>query len=72
MNVLRRLHEDPTRHLRMLATVNVVIWIIAIIAMTLLMQDSQAVKKLAPILMAGTGAGVAVLSAIPRTKGSKP
>lgn len=72
MNVLRRLHEEPTRYLRMLATVNALIWIIAMIAMILLMQDSHAVKKLAPILMAGTGAGVAVLSAIPRSKGSKP
>jgi hypothetical protein len=39
---------------------------ISIIAMIILIQDAPAVKKLAPILMAGTGAGVAVISAISR------
>jgi len=66
MEKLQRLRDDPRRFLNMLALVNVSIWMISIIAMIILIQDAPAVKKLAPILMAGTGAGVAVISAISR------
>ena len=68
MKELMRLRDDPHRLLNMLALVNACIWIIAMIAMIILIQDAPAVKKLAPILMAGTGAGVAVVSAIPKLK----
>ena len=69
MKELQRLRDDPRRYLNMLALVNVSIWIISIIAMIILIQDAPAVKKLAPILMAGTGAGVAVISGISRKLG---
>jgi hypothetical protein len=63
-----RFRDDPQRLLNTLALVNASIWVISMIALIILMQDAPAVKKLAPILMAGTGAGVAVLSAISRMK----
>ena len=66
MKELQRLRDDPLRFLNMLALVNVGLWMTSIIAMIILIQDALAVKKLAPILMAGTGAGVAVISAISR------
>ena len=63
MKKLQRLRDDSRRFLNMLALVNVSIWMISIIAMIILIQDAPAVKKLAPILMAGTGAGVAIVPA---------
>lgn len=63
-----RFRDDPQQLLNTLALVNASIWVISMIALIILMQDAPAVKKLAPILMAGTGAGVAVLSAISRMK----
>lgn len=66
MKNLRQISENPRQFLNLLATVNVVIWMISIVAMIILIQDAPTVKKLAPILMAGTGAGVALISAIPR------
>jgi len=66
MKDLFGLRDDPHRMLRTLALVNAAIWVIAMVALILLMQDDAAVKKLAPILMAGTGAGVAVISGVNR------
>ncbi len=68
MKDVLHVRDDPQRVLRLLALVNASIWIIAMIAMIILIQDAPAVKKLAPILMAGTGAGVAVVSAISKIK----
>ena len=62
------LRDDPHRMLRTLALVNAAIWVIAMIALIILMQDAAAVKKLATILMAGTGAGVAVVSGVNRLR----
>lgn len=69
MKVLQRLRDDPARLPGILATVNTVIWIIALIAMIILMQDAPEVKKLAPILMAGLATGVALVSAVSRARG---
>ena len=66
MKDLFGLRDDPHRLLRTLALANAAIWVIAMIALIILMQDAAAVKKLAPILMAGTGAGVAVISGVNR------
>lgn len=68
MRELQRLRDDPHRLLSTLALVNASIWIISIIALVILMQDVPAVKKLTPILMAGTGAGVALISANSRIR----
>lgn len=68
MRIFQRLRDDPVQPLSTLATVNVIIWLIAMIAMIILIQEAPAVKKLAPILMAGTAAGVAVVSAVARTR----
>lgn len=68
MKDLLRLRDDPHRILNHLALANACIWVIAMIAMIIVIQDAPAAKKLAPILMAGTGVGVAVLSTISRTK----
>lgn len=51
-----------------LAMANVVIWIIAIIAMVFLMEQSQNVKGLFPILGGGTAVGIALISAISKSK----
>lgn len=67
MKELNRLRDDPNRLLNTLALVNAGIWVISMIALIILMQDVPAVKKLAPILMAGTGAGVALISAVSRS-----
>lgn len=64
----RQISENPRRFLSLLATANAILWMISIVAMIILIQDAPAVKKLAPILMAGTGAGVVLISAIPRMK----
>jgi hypothetical protein len=66
MNEFQRLRDDPRRLLNTLVLVNVAIWMISIIAMIFLIQDAPVVKKLAPILMAGAGAGVALISVISR------
>ena len=60
--------DNPKRNLNMLAMANVAIWVIALIAMVLLLRQSQAVKGLAPILMGGTGVGVALVAAIARVR----
>ena len=69
MNRLSPRRDEPRRQLRLLALTNASIWVIAMIAMIILIQDAPAVKKLAPILMAGVGAGVALLATISRVKG---
>ncbi len=61
---------NSQRYLHSLALVNVAIWIIALIAMILLLEQSQSVKGLAPILMGGTGVGVALIAAISKARQS--
>jgi hypothetical protein len=60
--------DSSARNLYMLALANVAIWVIALIAMVLLLQQSQSVKGLAPILMGGTAVGVALIAAISKAR----
>ena len=62
--------DNAQRNLYRLALANVAIWVIALVAMIVLLEKSQSVKGLAPILMGGTGVGVALLAAISRTRQS--
>ena len=56
------------RYVYMLALANVAIWVIALVAMILLLRQSQSVKGLAPILMGGSGVGVALIAAISKAR----
>lgn len=56
------------RSMYTLAMVNVGIWAISIIAMVFLMQSAPGARKLFPILAGGTAVGVALISAISKTK----
>ena len=62
--------NNSKRNLYTLALANTAIWMIALIAMILLLEQSQSVKGLAPILMGGTGVGVALIAAISRARQS--
>jgi uncharacterized membrane protein YpjA len=61
-------NAKPIRSMYALAMANVGIWAIAMIAMVFLMQDSPSVKRLFPILGGGTAVGVALISAISKTR----
>ena len=53
-----------SKALRGLAVANLVVWMVAIVAMIFLIQDYPGVKGLAPILLGGSGTGVAILSVL--------
>ena len=60
--------DSSKRNLHMLALANLAIWVIALVAMILLLQKGQSVKGLAPILMGGTGVGVVLIAAISKAR----
>lgn len=64
------MNDQTGKALSTLSTVNVAIWAIAIIGMVFLMQEAPGVKKLFPILAAGTGTGVSLIAAIAKARNS--
>jgi len=60
--------KKAKRSMYILAMVNVGIWAIAIIAMVFLIQHSPIIKRIFPILVAGTGVGIALISSIAKLK----
>jgi hypothetical protein len=51
-----------------LATVNVGIWAISLIALIFVMQHSPSAKRLFPILGGGAAAAIALVSALPKSR----
>jgi hypothetical protein len=60
--------DNSMRNLYTLALANITIWVIALIAMILLLQQAQSVKGLAPILMGGVGVGAALVAAVSKVR----
>ena len=56
--------DKQDRALRSLVAVNLMIWMISIIALVFVIQDYPGAKGLAPILLGGCGTGVAILSVL--------
>lgn len=63
--------NNSKRSTYILAMVNVGIWAIAMIAMVFLIQDAPGIKKLFPILGAGTAVGIALIGSIAKLNKNK-
>jgi hypothetical protein len=59
---------DDERAVRVLGMVNVGIWAISIVSLVFLMQRAPSAKGMFPILGGGAAIGVALLSALPRSR----
>ena len=59
---------DSARGARVLGMVNLGIWAISIVALVFLMQRAPSAKGMFPILGGGVAIGIALLSALPKSR----
>ena len=58
--------KDRSRTLAIAATTNMILWVLTIIALIFIMQNSSPVKGLFVILAAGLSSALAIISVLPK------
>ena len=61
-------HKNNIHSLRILTKVNVLIWVIANVALIFLMQNAPAAKGMFPILAGGSAVGISMIATMSKLR----